>query len=73
MERRIVHYIEILHFKVLILVVVKCNKVVYCDYLTIIRRSLYIFPFRRQAMPFFAVDAIIGNQAFQNERCHILL
>ena len=22
-------------------------------------------------MPFLTVDAIIGNQAFQNERCHI--
>ena len=28
------------------------------------RRSL--FPFRKQAMPFLTVDAIIGNQAFQN-------
>ena len=33
------------------------------------RRSL--FPFRKQAMPFLTVDAIIGNQAFQNGRCNI--
>ena len=25
----------------------------------------------KQAMPFLTVDAIIGNQAFQNGRCHI--
>ena len=30
-----------------------------------------VFPFRKQAMPFLPVDAIIGNQAFQNGRCHI--
>ena len=24
-----------------------------------------LFPFRKQAMPFLTVDAIIGNQAFQ--------
>ena len=35
----------------------------------ILRRSL--FPFRKQAMAFLTVDAIIGNQAFQNRRCHI--
>ena len=29
------------------------------------------FPFRKQAMPFLTVDAIIGNQAFQNGRCYI--
>ena len=29
------------------------------------------FPFRKQAMPFLTVDAIIGNQALQNGRCHI--
>ena len=29
------------------------------------------FPFRKRSMPFLTVDAIIGNQAFQNERCHI--
>ena len=29
------------------------------------------FPFRKQAMPFLTVGAIIGNQAIQNERCHI--
>ena len=29
--------------------------------------------FRKQAMPFLTVDAIIGNQAFQNELCHICL
>ena len=33
------------------------------------RRGL--FPFRKQAMPFLTVDAIIGNQAFQNGRCYI--
>ena len=26
---------------------------------------------RKEAMPFLTVDAIIGNQAFQNGRCHI--
>ena len=30
-----------------------------------------LFPFRKQAMPFLTVDAIIGNQAFQNGRCYI--
>ena len=30
-----------------------------------------IFPFRKQAMPFLTVDAVIGNQAFQNGRCYI--
>ena len=29
------------------------------------------FPFRKRSMPFLTVDAIIGNQVFQNERCHI--
>ena len=29
------------------------------------------FPFRIQEMPFLTVDTIIGNQAFQNGRCHI--
>ena len=33
--------------------------------------SRRLFPFRKQAMPFLTVDAIIGNQAFQNGRCHI--
>ena len=33
--------------------------------------SRCLFPFRKQAMPFLTVDAIIGNQAFQNGRCHI--
>ena len=27
---------------------------------------LCLFPFRKQAMPFLTVDAIIGNQACQN-------
>ena len=35
----------------------------------ICRRSW--FPFRKRSMPFLLVDAIIGNQAFQNGRCHI--
>ena len=30
-----------------------------------------LFPFRKQAMPFLTVDAIIGNQAFQNGLCYI--
>ena len=30
-----------------------------------------LFPFRKQAMPFLTVHAIIGNQAFQNGRYHI--
>ena len=30
-----------------------------------------LFPFREQVMLFLTVDAIISNQAFQNERCHI--
>ena len=34
-----------------------------------VRRRL--FPFRKQAMPFLTVDAIIGSQAFQNGRCYI--
>ena len=29
------------------------------------------FPFRKQGMPFLTVDPIIGDQAFQNRRCHI--
>ena len=29
------------------------------------------FPFRKRSMPFLTVVAIIGNQAFQNGRCHI--
>ena len=29
------------------------------------------FRFVNGSMPFLTVDAIIGNQAFQNERCHI--
>ena len=33
--------------------------------------SKIIFPFRKQAMPLLTVDAIIGNQAFQNGRCYI--
>ena len=37
----------------------------------IIRRLLRLFPFRKQAMPFLTVDAIIGNQAFRNGRCYI--
>ena len=32
---------------------------------------LRLFPFRKQAMPLLMVNAIIGNQAFQNGRCHI--
>ena len=28
-------------------------------------------PFRKRSMPFLTVDALIGNQAFQNGRCHI--
>ena len=35
------------------------------------KRSL--FPFRKQAMLFLTVDAIIGNQAFQSGRCHICI
>jgi len=31
------------------------------------------FPFRKRSMPFLTVDAIIGNQAFQNERCPICI
>ena len=38
------------------------------NYLDCPRRN---FPFRKQAMPFLTVDAIIGNQAFKNERCYI--
>ena len=30
-----------------------------------------LFPFRKQAMPFLTVDAIIGNQTFENGRCNI--
>ena len=30
-----------------------------------------LFPFRKQAMPFLTVDAIIGNQAFQNGQSYI--
>ena len=30
-----------------------------------------LFPFRKQAMSFLTVDAIIGNQAFQDGRCYI--
>ena len=30
-----------------------------------------LFPFCKQAMPFVTVNAIIGNQAFQNGQCHI--
>ena len=33
--------------------------------------SVALFPFRKQAMPFLTLDAIIGNQAFKNGRCHI--
>ena len=29
------------------------------------------FPFRKRSMPFLTVDDILGNQAFQNRRCHI--
>ena len=29
------------------------------------------FPLRKRSMPFLTVDAIIGNQAFQNGRCYI--
>ena len=29
------------------------------------------FPFRKRSMAFLTVDAVIGNQAFQNGRCHI--
>ena len=29
------------------------------------------FPFRKRSIPFLTGDAIIGNQAFQNERCPI--
>ena len=30
-------------------------------------------PCRKRSMPFLTVNAIIGNQAFQNGRCHICL
>ena len=30
-----------------------------------------LISFRKQWMPFLRVDAIIGNQAFQNRRCQI--
>ena len=30
------------------------------------RRRRRLFPFRKQAMPFLTVDAIIGNQACHN-------
>ena len=30
-----------------------------------------LFPFHKQAMPFLMLDPIIGNQGFQNERCHL--
>ena len=33
--------------------------------------SRRLFPFCKQAIPFLTVDAIIGNQAFPNGRCHI--
>ena len=38
---------------------------------TYARRRRRLFPFRKQAMPFLTVDAIIGNQAFQNGRRYI--
>ena len=31
------------------------------------RRRRRLFPFRKQAMPFLTVDAIIGNQACHNQ------
>ena len=34
-------------------------------------RRRRLFPFRKQAMPFLTVDAIIGNQAFRHDRCNI--
>ena len=27
--------------------------------------------FRKRSLPFLTVDAVIGNQAFENGRCHI--
>ena len=33
--------------------------------------AVVYFHFRKQAMPFLTVDAITGNQAFQNGRCYI--
>ena len=35
------------------------------------RFARVLFPFRKQAIPFLTVDAIIGNQAFQNGPCYI--
>jgi len=29
------------------------------------------FPFRKRSMAFLTDDAVIGNQALQNRRCHI--
>ena len=31
-----------------------------------------LFPFRKRALPFLTVDAIIGNQAFSHDRCNII-
>jgi len=31
---------------------------------------LYLFPCRKESMPFLTVDAIVGNQAYQNGRCY---
>ena len=34
------------------------------------RRRRRWFPFRKRSMTFLTVDATIGNQTVQNERCH---
>ena len=34
---------------------------------TVPARRRCLFPFRKQAMPFLTVDAIIGNQACHNQ------
>ena len=42
-----------------------------CLFGTLLRFRRRLFHFRKQAMPFLTVDAIIGNQAYPNGRCHI--